>query len=164
MATTLREELENIFERMNEFTYLGERYGFKEDISRVAKLKFAKQISDSFKPKTDEAKKYRDTREWLRKLVAAQVVVSRRKKDDIGRIEKVELVPYWNEYVKFKEAYALLIRRFLKDLNKLSQSQKWIDTKELAAAVNDIDLRSMWMHKESYTARLKRTLAKLVKI
>ena len=163
--TTLREELENIFDRFSEFTNLGERYGFKEDIARVGKLQFAKQISDSFKPKTDEAKKQREAKDWLKDLVAAGVkpVTARRKDKDISKTEKVDLVPNWNEYVKFKEAYALLIRRLLMDLSKLAKDQKWLDAKGLAQSVNEIDLRGLWRHKESYTAGLKRVLSKLVK-
>lgn len=163
---TLREELENIFERFNEFTNLGERYGFKEDIARIGKLQFAKQISDSFKPKTEEAKKQREAKIWLKDLVSAglkPLTAGRREDKDISKTEKVDMVPNWNEYIKFKEAYALLVRRLLMDLSKLTKEQKWLDAKGLAQSINEIDLRGLWRHKESYTASLKRALAKLIK-
>lgn len=167
--TTLREELENIFERFNEFTYLGMRNGFKEDIARVPKLQFAKQISEAFQPKEDTNRKKQEIEKWLYDRlvkVAASVHTTSARRSKVKPSEEVELVPGWNNYVKFKEAYALLVRRLLRDLNKLAHKQKWLDAKQLAQTINEVNLRQMWMAKEkasaSYKAEtLKRVLAKM---
>lgn len=150
MAKTLREELENIFDRFNEFTTLGERYGFDEDIARIGKLMFAKQISDAYKPKVDKDLKRKEADKWLRDYVAAA-----------NESEKVDLVPDWDGYVKFLDAYKLLLKRLLMDLNKL-KSQKWLDAKAIADTMNKINLRQMWRSKEQAAASLYQALAKTV--
>jgi hypothetical protein len=161
---TLREELEKIFERLNEFSHLGERNGFDEDLARIPKLHFAKQILDAFKPKTDEAKKRREAEKWLKEnLIAAGLNTTAGPRSKVSPSKEVELVPDWNNYVKFKEAYALLVRRLLTDLNKLAGSQKWLDAEGLANVVNQVNLREMWRVKEKNTkAHLMKALATLL--
>jgi len=155
MATTLREELENIFDRFNEFTHLGERYDFKEDLAHIPRLQFAKQISDAFQPKLDDDTARKKVDDWLKThLAAASLKITA---DEKG------VVPKWNEYVKFKDAYALLIRRLLTDLNKLYRTQKWLDPKDIAETVNNVDLRQMWREKEGQmTASVIRALASVI--
>ena len=148
MAKRLRDDLEMIFDRFNEFTDLGQRYGFDEDIARIGKLMFAKQISDAYKPKIDVDRKRKEAHKWLRRYISAES-------------QKVELVPDWNGYVKFLDGYKLLLKRLIMDLNKL-KSQKWLDAKAITDAMNKIDLRQMWRSKEQAAASLYKALAKTV--
>lgn len=155
MAKTLREELQNIFDRFNEFTALGERNGFDEDIGRFGKLMFAKQISDAFKPKEDKEKQRREVEDWLKKHLAAASVTSNSK--------KVDLVPNWNGYVRFVDSYKTLLKRLILDINKLAKSQKWLDEKSITDSMNKVDLRQLWVQKEKAAANLNKALAQLVK-
>ena len=155
---TLRDELNDVFDRLNQFTELGKRWDFDEDIARVGKLMFAKQISDAFKPKVakeaERKEKEKDKDQWLKDHLAAAST----DEDDQGKL------PNWNNYVKFKQNYANLLRNLLTGLNKLAKKQKWLDARAIADVFNKVNLRQMWRAKEQANASFHRALARMVKL
>lgn len=131
---SVKEELNSIFERLNDFTELGYQYGFEEDLARVPKLYLAQQISETFV--TKDTKKKQDLMTWLRQHVEAGLVVTAKK--PAGNIKD------WDEFVPFKRRYQNLLRTLIRQLRQFGRFQKWLDSTALVNAINKINLEETW--------------------
>ena len=131
---SVKEELNNIFESLNDFTNLGHQYGFEEDLARVPKLQLAQQITETFV--TKDTKKKQDLIIWLRENVEARLVITAKK--PAGTIQD------WDEFVPFKRRYQNLLRNLLRQLREFGRTQKWLDATELVNSINKINLEETW--------------------
>ena len=130
---TVKEELGKLFERLNDFTLLGEEYDLIGDIARVPKLQLAKQISETFVSK--DSKKEQVLFNWLKEHVTESYLVEAKEATKIKD---------WDDFVYFKRKYQNLLKTIIRELGSFNRQQKWIDIKKIINSLNKLNLEATW--------------------
>jgi len=131
---TVKDELGKLFDRLNDFTELGNSYDLTGDIARIPKLQLAKQIADTFVSKDN--RKEQDLKDWLRNYVASAGLKVTAK--EAAKIKD------WDKFVFFKRQYSNLLKTIIRELGAFGNKQKWLDIKKVINSLNKINLEETW--------------------